>query len=116
MTLDTQAYAQQWIADWNSHDLAKVLAHYADDVVFRSPIAARVAPDSGGVIVGKEALAEYWTAALAQVPDLRFTLEAVYDSVDGLTIVYRNQRDQSVAESVVLGPDGHVTFSMAAYS
>jgi ketosteroid isomerase-like protein len=116
MSFDAQAYAEQWIADWNTRDLAVILPHYADDVVFRSPVAARVRPDSGGIIVGKSALADYWAAALAQVPDLHFTLDTVFASVDALTIVYRNQRDARVAETLVLGPGGLVTYGQGAYA
>jgi ketosteroid isomerase-like protein len=115
MDLDPQQYAEQWIAEWNARDLDAVLAHYADDVVFRSPVAARVRPDSGGIITGKAALEDYWRAALALVADLHFELEAVYPSVDALTICYRNQRGQQVAESLVLGEDGLVQFGMGAY-
>jgi ketosteroid isomerase-like protein len=116
MIFDAQSYAEQWIADWNTRDLAVILPHYAEDVVFRSPVAARVRPESGGVIVGKAALADYWGAALAQVPDLHFTLDTVYASVDALTIAYHNQRGQHVAETLVLGPDGLVTYGQGAYA
>jgi ketosteroid isomerase-like protein len=33
-------FATQWIADWNAHDVDKILAHYAPDVVFHSPKVA----------------------------------------------------------------------------
>jgi ketosteroid isomerase-like protein len=33
------AFAEDWIAAWNAHDLDRVLSHYADDIVFLSPIA-----------------------------------------------------------------------------
>jgi ketosteroid isomerase-like protein len=116
MTFEAQSYAEQWIADWNTRELSMIMPHYAEDVVFRSPVAARVRPETGGIIVGKPALADYWGAALAQVPDLHFTLETVFASVDALTIAYRNQRGHQVAETLVLGPDGLVTFGMGAYA
>jgi hypothetical protein len=40
--------------------------------VFTSPVAARVVPEGGGVVRGKAALRGYWTAELAQLPDLHF--------------------------------------------
>jgi ketosteroid isomerase-like protein len=115
-SLDPASYAADWIAAWNTRDLANVLPHYADDIVFRSPIAARVRPDTGGVVVGKAALTDYWTAALAGVPDLHFTLEDTFATVDGVTILYRNQRGGRVAETVVLNGDGLVVSSIAAYA
>jgi ketosteroid isomerase-like protein len=114
--LDPAAYAAEWIAGWNARDLDLLLSHYADDVVFRSPVAARVRPESGGVLVGKPALADYWGAALPMVPDLHFTLEEVFTSAGGLTILYRNERGQQVAESLVFGDDGLVVLGFAAYA
>ena len=113
---DPAAYAAEWIAAWNTRDLANVLPHYADDIVFRSPIAAQVRPETGGVVVGKAALADYWAAALAGVPDLHFTLEDTFSTVDGVTIFYRNQRGGRVAETVVLNAAGLVVDSIAAYA
>jgi ketosteroid isomerase-like protein len=54
-------FARRWIAAWNSGDLEAVLQDYADDVVLRSPRAAVVVPESGGIVRGKEALRSYWT-------------------------------------------------------
>jgi hypothetical protein len=64
----------------------------AEDVQFTSPAAAAVVPESGGVIRGIAALRAYWAAALPLVPDLHFDLVEVLATVDGLTIVNRNQR------------------------
>jgi ketosteroid isomerase-like protein len=33
---EAQAFADEWIAAWNSHDLDRVLSHYAPEVVFLS--------------------------------------------------------------------------------
>ena len=30
-------FAEEWIAAWNSHDLACVLSHYTEDFVMNSP-------------------------------------------------------------------------------
>ena len=63
-TPDPKSYADQWVRAWNAHDIEAVLDHFADDVVFTSPVAARVVPESEGVVRGKAALRDYWTAAL----------------------------------------------------
>jgi hypothetical protein len=39
---DANAFARRWIADWNAHDLDAILAHYAPDAEFLSPVAQRV--------------------------------------------------------------------------
>ena len=64
-------FAERWIEAWNSRDIEAVLTHYADDVIFTSPTAARFVPESGGTILGKDALRSYWTVALQANPDLR---------------------------------------------
>ncbi|WP_211588682.1 nuclear transport factor 2 family protein [Allorhizocola rhizosphaerae] len=86
------SFADQWVRDWNSHDIKAVLAHFADDVVFTSPLAARVIPESGGVVRGKEALRAYWTQAFSQVPDLRLELVSLFVGVSTVVIGFRNQK------------------------
>ena len=99
-----EAFARDWVECWNRHDIYGVLAHFADDVVFTSPGAARLVPATGGIVRGKAALADYWERALRGLPDLRFTLVGVYSGIDVVVINYRNQRGQLVNE--VLRFDG----------
>ena len=40
-------FVDQWLADWNAHDLDALLAHYGDGVIFTSPLAERLLPGSG---------------------------------------------------------------------
>jgi hypothetical protein len=97
-TPEPSAFAEDWLAAWNRHDVDAVLAHFHDDVVFTSPVAARVVPDSGGVVRGKAALREYWTAALKTMPDLHFEVVAVFRGESVVVINYRNQRGGLVNE------------------
>jgi ketosteroid isomerase-like protein len=103
-TPEPQQFADDWVQAWNSHDVEAVLAHFHDDVVFSSPIAARVLPDSLGVVRGKEALRHYWTTALALLPDLHFDVIGVYRGESTLVINYRNHRGELANE--VLTFDG----------
>jgi hypothetical protein len=97
-------FADSWVAAWNAHDVDAVLAHFADDVVFTSPVAAQVVPESGGVLRGKAALRAYWTAALARIPHLQFDVLGAYVGIDQLVINYRNHVGGLVCE--VLRFDG----------
>jgi hypothetical protein len=112
--VDAAAFAEEWIAAWNSRDLDHILSHYAPDVRFLSPGAARLTGE--GEVRGMAALRAYWAAALAQLPDLHFTLDAVLTGHNGLTILYRNERGQRVAETLELGADGRVTAGAACYA
>jgi ketosteroid isomerase-like protein len=104
MPIDAAGFASRWEAAWNAHDLAELLGHFSDDVVFTSPVAAQLIEGSGGVILGKDALRDYWTLGLKLIPDLRFTVEGVYAGLDVIVINYRNQRGNLVSE--VLRFDG----------
>lgn len=112
---DPAAFAEQWVQAWNAHDVEAVLAHFSSDVVFTSPVAERVVPQTGGVVRGKEALRDYWTTALGQQPDLRFELVAVYRGSSTLVINYRNHRGQLVNEVLIFGADGLVREGHGTY-
>ena len=93
---------------WNAHDVEAVLEHFRDDVVFTSPVAARLLPDSGGVVRGKRALRHYWSTALKALPDLHFDVLGVYRGESTLVINYRNHRGELVNEVLTFDGDGLV--------
>jgi ketosteroid isomerase-like protein len=115
-TPDPGMFAEDWVAAWNRHDVDAVLDHFHDDVVFTSPVAARVVPDSGGVVRGKAALREYWNAALKTMPDLHFEIVGVYQGESVLAINYRNQSGALVNEVLEFDGSlvrrGHGTYSV----
>ncbi|MHB1444472.1 MAG: nuclear transport factor 2 family protein [Acidimicrobiales bacterium] len=110
-------FAEEWQEVWNSHDLDRLLVHYAEDVVFQSPYIVHRFNDPTGEVRGKAALRSYWSSGLRQQPDLKFTVDDVFLSVDTLVIAYRNQHGHRVSEVLVgeIGPIApgtcHVTSS-----
>jgi ketosteroid isomerase-like protein len=112
--VDPIAFSWHWAAAWNAHDVDAVLEHFHEDVVFTSPVAAKLLPDTQGVVRGKPALRRYWTEALSRIPDLRFTVDGVYQGVDTVVIAYRNQDDGLVSEVLKFDGDqvieGHGTY------
>ncbi|MGY4712388.1 nuclear transport factor 2 family protein [Mycolicibacterium sp. CBM1] len=114
MTPDAVAFSELWVAAWNAHDIESVLLHFHDDVVFTSPVAAKLLPHTRGIISGKAALRDYWTRALQQIADLHFEIEGVYRGIDTIVIAYRNQAGGQVnevlrfAEGLVV--EGHGTY------
>lgn len=111
---EAQAFADEWIAAWNSHDLDRVLSHYAPEVVFLSPIAEKFVGD--GRVVGIPALRSYWGKALATQPQLKFELRNVLLGHARLTILYVNHRNQQVAETFEFANGGKVVRSFACYA
>ena len=49
---DAVSFAEGWVKAWNAHDLDRILSHFADNVVFTSPVVAQFQHESGGVIRG----------------------------------------------------------------
>ena len=113
--VDVDAIAQRWLAAWNDHHPEAVVAHFADDVIVRSPLAAQLRPETGGVLRGKAEVLSYYRDGLAAAPRLHFDLVEVCSGVDELAIVYRNHRGALVTEWLVLGPDGCATEVRVAY-
>ena len=112
---EARAFADHWIAAWNTHDLEAILSHYADDVVFHSPRIEAVTGRPTGFIAGKSELQAYWTRALSLAPDLRFILDDVYVGRDTITIAYRNHRAQYAAETLIFNSQGLVREGVATY-
>ena len=112
--VDTKSFVQDWISSWNSHDLERILSHYAPSIVFLSPIAQNLI--GNGRVEGLEALRNYWRQGLAANPTLKFDLLETLDGHSCLTILYRNHRGQTVAETFEFGADGKVVRSFACYS
>jgi hypothetical protein len=110
---EAHAFAQRWVKDWNAHDVEALLEHFADDVVFTSPVAARIF-GGDGVIRGKDALRDYWSEGIRLIPDLRFEILALYVGISTLVINYRNQAGGAVSEVLTfegfLVREGHGTY------
>ena len=108
------AWAERWIDDWNRRDVEAVLAHFADDIEFCSPLVVSVTGEPTGIVRGTDALREYWTAALAERPDLHFDLDDVNVGVGAIAIHYRN-RGRRATEVAVFDADGKVARGWGLY-
>lgn len=64
-----------WARAWNNRDIDAVLAHFDENITFRSPIAADLVGRSA--LKGKAELRAYWEKALAGISTLHFTVERV---------------------------------------
>jgi hypothetical protein len=109
-----EEFARQWVEAWNSHDLEKVLAHYADDFVMSSPYIAVIAGEPSGTLTGKRAIRQYWSTALERMPALRFELVQTLIGVDSVTIYSRGVRGMA-AEVFFFGQDELVHEAVAHY-
>jgi hypothetical protein len=109
-------FAAEWIAAWNSHDLERILSHYADDVVVASPLMAGVLGPGHDRLRGKSALRAYWAPALDKFPDLHFVLHRTLPGVDSLVLCYRSVRNLDGAEFMRFEAQGLVCEVQAHYT
>jgi hypothetical protein len=110
------AYAQAWIAAWNSHQLERIMSHYATVLSFSSPLVLARYPGSDGTIRDAATLREYFALGLGSAPTLRFQLLEVLRAVEGFSIYYVNARGGHTAEYVELDADDRATRVICAYS
>lgn len=108
-------FAAEWIAAWNSHDLERVLSHYADDFEMNSPFIIQIAGEPSGRLKGKETVGAYWAKALSLHTDLHFELVSTLVGINSITLYYKGARDRLSAEVFHFGPDGKVVEAFAHY-
>ncbi|MEZ5426316.1 MAG: nuclear transport factor 2 family protein [Pyrinomonadaceae bacterium] len=108
---EAERFAIQWADWWNAGDVGKVLEHFHQDVVFTSPKALEVVGSPS--VHGKDALRDYWTAALKRAGTLRFTVDYVlWDQVRGeLAIIYISEiggKAKRVSENLTFDENGQI--------
>jgi hypothetical protein len=113
---EAQDFAQQWIAAWNSHDLNRILSHYADDVEVTSPLVETVLGPGRVTIRGKPAVREYWSAGLAKYPDLYFRLFRAYAGPRSVVLHYQSVQALVGAECMEFDGAGLIRRVLAHYA
>ena len=74
MTYDAMMrFADDWVAAWNRRDVDAVLAHFAEDAQFTSPIARNLVGRS--LLRNKQELADYWRTGLTRIATIEFRLD-----------------------------------------
>jgi ketosteroid isomerase-like protein len=101
------SFAARWIAAWNSGDLERVFALYADDFEMRSPLIVQRGFSPSGVLRGKAAIRPYWSAGISSAkPPLRFELIDAYAGVNTVAIHYRSVGRKVVVEVIEFDAQG----------
>jgi hypothetical protein len=113
---DFTRQAQEWIAAWNAHDLARILAHYADDVELTSPFVAKLTSRTDGVVRGQAALREYFARGLEAYPALRFDFIRLYPGVRSCVVEYRSINGLVSAELMEFDAKGKISRVVAHYA
>ena len=109
-----EAFARTWIDAWNAHDAEQIAAHYHEEVEFHSPFVARIT--GLGVLHGRDAVRDYFAAALQRYPDLHFGPAIhVAAGAGSVAIVYRSVDDLLAIETLVLDEQALVTRAHCHY-
>src|SRR4051794_25434764 len=98
------ALAREWIAAWNSHDLERVLAMYAEDSEMTSDRIPALGFDASGTLRGKERIRAYWSLALQRMPNLHELID-IFVSPDSIVVFYQNERGAKICEYLRLNDE-----------
>lgn len=74
---DLVALARRWLACFETHDVEALVALYAEDARHTSPKLRAARPESGGFLVGRAALRDWWADAFRRIPGLRYREQAL---------------------------------------
>ena len=102
------ALGRQWIDAWNSRDLERILALYADEAEMTSDKIPLLGFDPTGTLHGKDRLRAYWRKGLDLLPDLHFPRVDIYVSPDSVVVFYQNERGAKICEYLRLNADGKI--------
>ncbi len=86
--MSAEAIARAWLAAFNAHDVAGVVALYAEACTHTSPKIRALHPETGGKLVGKAALTQWWHDALQRLPGIRYEATAVTADASQVLIEY----------------------------
>ncbi len=111
-------FAENWVAAWNRRDIEAVLAHFAEDAQFLSPVARNVT--GRPVLRGKQEIRSYWQAALGRISILEFKVDhAAWDERRReLNVVYEanlNGERKRACEIMQFDASGRQTRGEALY-
>ena len=126
---EADAFVADWMAAWNSHDVERILEHYAEDVEYWSPFIAALAEPGGpgadgrrpqgglgpgeectpGRLVGKDRVRAYFAAALEKYSELHFEPPVhVAAGAGSVSFVYTSVNQLTAVETLVFAPGSRV--------
>jgi ketosteroid isomerase-like protein len=109
---EADAFVAEWMAAWNSHDVERILEHYADDVEYFSPFIAAMSqpgePGADGRLVGKDKVRSYFAAALEKYSKLHFDPWHAAAGAGSISFVYGSVNDLTAVETLVFKPGTRV--------
>ncbi|MFT4075310.1 MAG: nuclear transport factor 2 family protein [Asticcacaulis sp.] len=116
MAVDYEQKAAEWYEAWNARDAQNICDLYADDLVFTSPFIRKLGLSDDGALTDIQAFYAYVSNMLPRIPNLKYEPVANCLSVQGHTLVYRNQSSHIVTETFEYDDQGLIRRATAAFS
>jgi steroid delta-isomerase-like uncharacterized protein len=95
--------ARAWLTAFNAHDVDALVALYADDATHSSPKIRALYAETGGTLVGRAALADWWNDSNRRLPNLHYVEIAITADDERAIIEYTrhapNEPPMPVAET-----------------
>ena len=114
--MEAKQFAKEWVESWNSHDMQRILAHYAEDIEITTPMIKLAGGIESGSLKGKAAVAHYWNRAFKKVPDLHFELVDVTEGIDSIALYYKSIMNKMAIEVMFFDANGKVCRMHAFYT
>ena len=94
--------AQVWFDAFNNHNLDKLISLYDNDAAHFSPKLKIRQPETNGLIIGENALRNWWKDAFERLPTLHYKATTLTANADRVFLEYirtvENENDMLVAE------------------
>jgi ketosteroid isomerase-like protein len=101
-----QNIAFKWFEAFNNHNLEQLLSLYDDDAEHYSPKLKIRQPQTNGLVIGKQALREWWQDAFDRLPSLNYKVTSLTANGDRVFMEYirsvENEENMLVAEVLVV--------------
>lgn len=109
-------FADEWINAWNSHDLDRIMSHYAEELEFYSPLIVKLNINPDGRITHKTDLRDYFKIGLEKFPDLHFSLQHVLVGLNSVVLYYGSVNNTLSAEFMLFNEEGKISQVRAHYT
>lgn len=101
-----QSIAFKWFEAFNNHNLENLLALYDDEAEHFSPKLKIRKPETNGLVIGKQAMREWWQDAFDRLPSLQYKVTSLTANRDRVFMEYirmvEGEEDLLVAEVLVV--------------
>lgn len=88
-----QSIAFRWFEAFNTKELEKLLSLYDDEAKHFSPKLKIRQPETNGLVIGKQAMREWWQDAFDRLPSLHYKVTSLTANADRVFMEYTRQVD-----------------------